>query len=209
MARRARDTGTGEKYSDAEAERVAMAIEAAYADWGREEEPSKGYVHAQVEWAGHIMRTNNGKRITRLDLPAAGMKKVRKAVEKARKASGRKSTAKPAASRKAKGWHAQLNELLADKRGSKAADRAGLDPTRRTVEKWLSRDGGREDFAPSKANRDAIAKAYDELRNWSVTESRDASEAASKEAAEAMTEAMHDQYGVNVRFRDIEEFRFE
>ena len=51
MARK-RDTGAGEPYSDAEAERVAMAIEAAYADWDSSQEPSRIDVRARVEWAG-------------------------------------------------------------------------------------------------------------------------------------------------------------
>ena len=205
MARK-RDTGAGEKYSDAEAERVAMAIEAAYAEWNNDTaEPSRVDVRAKVEWAGHVMPANDGKRRTRIDLPAEGMKKVRKAVEKARKAAGRKRAAKPAASRKAKGWHAQLRELTEAKKGSEAADRAGLSPTARTLKNWLSD----ADYPIRRGDREKISRAYDELRNWRVTEAASAEAAAAQEAADAMTDAMRDQYGVNIRFRDIDHFRFE
>ncbi|MGW3984722.1 hypothetical protein [Streptomyces mirabilis] len=212
MARRSRsdrDTGTGEPYSDADAERLVQAIEAAYAAWDQAGEPSLLDVRAQVEWAGHVMPGNDGKRRTRVPIPPEQMKKVRKAVEKARKALGRKRTAKPSESRKAKGWHAQIRELVESKQGSEAADRAGLNPSRGTLVKWLSHDGGRDDFAPSKANREAISKAYEELRSWRVTEASTAAQSASKQAAEAMTEAMENEHGVNIRFRDIDEFRFE
>ncbi|MEV8435711.1 hypothetical protein [Streptomyces chartreusis] len=203
MARR-RDTGAGEKYSDAEAERVASAIEAAYADWANAAEPSRVDVKAKVEWAGHVMPGNNGMRRTRIDLPADKMREVRKAAEKARNASGKRRGAKPAASYKAKGWEAQFRQLFKTAKGYDAMGKAGVSATKQTLDRWL-----RGEQSPSKANREAIERAYDSMRNRPLTEARDAAQAAAKEAADALTEAMKAQYGVNIRFRDIEHFRFE
>lgn len=203
MARK-RDTGTGDEYSNAEADRVADAIEAAYADWHNAAEPSRVDVKAQVEWAGHIMPANNGVRRTRIDLPADKMQEVRKAAEKARDATRAKSAAKPASSYRAKGWEGQFRQLFRTAKGYAALDRAGVSATRETLGRWL-----RGEQAPNKANREAISRAYDEMRGRPVSEARDAAAAASRAAAKAMTEAMRSQYGVNIRFRDIEHFRFE
>lgn len=59
----------------------------------------------------------------------------------------------------AKGWLAQVKVLTHHGRGSWAADRVGLDPSRETVLRWLSY-GGPEDQAPSAANQDKIHRAY-------------------------------------------------
>ena len=205
MARKKRDTGEGEPYSDREAAALAKELQAAYDAWNREHEPTKLDVRAQVEWAGHVMQANNGKRRTRVDLPPGGMRKVRQAVDKLKAATGKAEKAKPSKSLKATGWHAQLRALVESTRGSEAADRAGLNPTRRTLEKWLSD----AEYNIRRGDRERIEKAYGELRDWRVTEARTAKEAAEKEAADAMTEAMRDKYGQNIRFRDIDEFRFE
>lgn len=55
----------------------------------------------------------------------------------------------------AKGWHAQISRLTATQAGYKAADRAGLDVTERTLRDWLA-----ERREPSAANRALIEKAY-------------------------------------------------
>ncbi|MFF4963239.1 hypothetical protein ACFY2Z_40965 [Streptomyces sp. NPDC001222] len=204
MARK-RDTGTGEPYSDAEAERVAMAIEAAYADWDRPAEPSKVDVRAKVEWAGVYQPGNQGVRRIRVEgLKPEKMREVRKVIEKARKALGKQRTAKPAATYRAKGWEAQFRQLFKTAKGYEAMSKAGVSATKQTLDRWLS---GSQ--TPSKANREAIERAYGEMRERPVSEARSAAESASKAAAEAMTEAMRERYGVNVRFRDIEHFRFE
>ncbi len=59
------------------------------------------------------------------------------------------------ASYTAKGWHAQISRLTSTKAGYEAADRAGLDVTRRTLTDWLA-----ERREPSPANQALIAKAY-------------------------------------------------
>ncbi|MCW5254714.1 hypothetical protein [Streptomyces sp. SHP 1-2] len=203
MARK-RDTGKGAEYSDAEAGEFAQNIGSAYAGWAGSGEPSRVDVRAQVEWAGHVMPGNNGMRRTRIDLPADKMREVRKAVEKAQKAAGVQATAKPAASYRAKGWEAQFRQLFRTGKGYQAMSKAGVTATSQTLSRWL-----RGEQSPNKANREAIARAYDEMRGRPVTEARDAAAAAAREAAKAMTEAMHSQYGVNIRFRDIEQMWFE
>lgn len=59
------------------------------------------------------------------------------------------------ASYTAKGWHAQISRLTATQAGYKAADRAGLTVTERTLRDWLA-----ERREPSAANQALIAKAY-------------------------------------------------
>jgi hypothetical protein len=210
MARK-RDTGKGTDYNAAEAEALAARIIDAYEAWDREsgggdsEEPSQADVRAVVEWAGHVMPKNDGKRRVRVDLPAGGMRKVRKAAEKLEAARGKLETAKPSKSYKAKSWHAQLSDLTKTERGSKAADRAGLNPTRQTLTKWLSDP----DYPIRRGDREKIEKAYAELRNAPVTEAREAEQGSAKAVADAMTDALSNKYGQNVRFRDIESFKFD
>lgn len=55
----------------------------------------------------------------------------------------------------AKGWHAQISRLTATQAGYRAADKAGLDVTERTLKDWLA-----ERREPSAANQALIAKAY-------------------------------------------------
>ncbi|MFE5809445.1 hypothetical protein [Streptomyces sp. NPDC056491] len=200
-----RDTGEGQEYADAEAEAVAQAVADAYDAWGadNEAEPTRADVRAKVEWAGHVMPANDGKRRTRVELSPEKMKKVRKIVEKVKKATAKKEAAKPSARYKAKSPRARWNELAKSPRGRAAAKSVGLSPSAKTAKRWAS--GG----APSKAYAAKISEAYDALRNWNVREAGEASAAASKEAADAMTEAMKDRYGVNIRFRDIDHMDFE
>lgn len=204
MARK-RDTGAGEEYTPGEAEALAGRIIEAYEAWDSSNEPTQADVRAVVEWAGHVMPKNDGKRRTRVDLPPGGMAKVRKAAERLEAARGKAATAKPATSYKAKSWHAKLSDLTKTDRGSKAADRAGLSPTRQTLTKWLSDP----DYPIRSGDRERIEKAYEELRNYRVTEAKETAEGSAKAVADAMTDAIKDKYGQNVRFRDIDDFRFE
>lgn len=210
MARK-RDTGKGEEYTPGEAEALAERVIDAYDAWDQSadsddaDEPTQADVTAVVEWAGHVMPKNDGKRRVRVDLPAGGMAKVRKAAEKLEAARGKAETAKPATSYKAKSWHAQLSDLTKTERGSKAADRAGLNPTRQTLTKWLSDP----DYPIRRGDRERIEKAYDELRNARVTEAREAAQGSAKAVADAMTDALSNKYGQNIRFRDISSFKFD
>jgi hypothetical protein len=55
----------------------------------------------------------------------------------------------------AKGWHAQLSKLTATEAGYRAAERAGLSVSKRTLLDWLA-----EKREPNKANQDKIREAY-------------------------------------------------
>lgn len=193
---RKRDTGDGDPYSDAEEAAICDAIEAAMADEYDEEETGPASaeidVTAEIEWAGTV---DKPERTTRLD--GVDMRPVVEAVKQLRQAEGRDRG--PLRSYKAKGWQAQLRQLNAVKRGPEAKQAAGLKPSRETLRRW---ENGTQ--KPGKANREKIAAAYDELRNparGKVTQAR-------HEVAEKFTQALRNRYGVNVRLRDIRNFRF-
>lgn len=194
-----RDTGEGDPYSDAEEAAVCDAIERAMGDEYDEEgapAPTRIQVTAEIEWAGTVDHLHEGVRTTRLD--GLALRPVIEAVQRLRVAEGRdRGTLR---SYRAKGWQAQLHALGRVKRGPAAMAVAGLSPSRQTMRRW---EAGTQ--APSKANREKIARAYDELRNPSrqpITQAR-------HEVAEAFTAALRARYGVNVRLRDIRNFRFE
>jgi hypothetical protein len=194
-----RDTGDGDPYSDAEEASLCDAIERAMGDDYDEDQtgPSNARIEvtAEIEWAGTIDHLKDGVRTTRLD--GIDMRPVIDAVRQLREAEGRDRG--PLRSYKAKGWQAQLRQLGRVKRGPAAMAAAGLTPSRQTIRRWAS---GTQ--APSKANREKIAAAYDELRN----PARGPVRQARHEVAEKFTGALRDRYGVNVRIRDIRNFRF-
>ncbi len=193
-----RDTDEGEPYTDADEAALADAIEGAMGgqDYEGGAAPRRIQVTAEIEWAGTIDHLRNGVRSTRLD--GLDMAPVLAAVQRLREAEGRdRGTLR---SYKAKGWEAQWHALGRVKRGPAAMAAAGLSPSPRTVRRW---EAGTQ--KPSKANRERIARAYDELRN----PSRQPITAARHEVAELFTAALRERYGVNVRLRDIRNFRFE
>jgi len=194
-----RDTGPGEPYSDAEEAAVCDAIERAMGDEYDEEgapAPTGIRVTAEIEWAGTIDHLHDGVRTTRLD--GLDLRPVIDAVQQLRAAEGRDRG--PLRSYRAKGWQAQLRQLGRVRRGPAAMAAAGLSPSRQTMRRW---SGGTQ--APSKANREKIERAYDELRN----PARGSVRQARHEVAEQFTAAMRARYGVNVRIRDIRNLRFE
>ncbi len=132
--------------------------------------PTTMRVTAQVEWAGVLDRTRGGVRTVNLD--------------------GLDLTAK--------GWHAQLGELLKNPRGMPASERAQLAPSARTVLAWLAGDR-----APSKANQGRIDTAYRDVRNQLVREGRQRAGQARHELADALNRSLTDRYGSEIRLRDI------
>jgi hypothetical protein len=159
--------------------------------------PNRIDVRAQIEWAGEIdANGRGGVRTTRLD--GLDLRAVTKAIRAAERAEVR-AAAGPLRSYRAKGWHAQLRQLMGTKRGQEAARAAGLAPSRETRRRWT-----RGEQAPSKANRAKIASAYEQARNPGPVESG----RAHAKVAEELTKACRDRYGVNVRFRDIEYLKF-
>jgi hypothetical protein len=207
MARR-RTTGDGEPYDAAEEADLADALQDAFdaedAAWGgRAPEPTGMDVTAVIEWAGTIDRTTRlgpeGMRRTHLDgLDLSG---VRAAVDRSR-AAGRADYGR---SYDAKGWHAQLTQLTGTARGRAAADTAGLSPSRTTFMRWLS---GTQ--APNRRNREAIERAYGDVRRQAAEGQRSRAVRGSQhEVSAALTAAVRQRYGVNVRFRDIRSMRIE
>jgi hypothetical protein len=201
-------TGAGEPYSPPEQAGLTAAVNQAFTT----DEQFPGVTHLQgagldvtaiVEWAGTVDATTRlgpeGMRRTRLDgLDLTG---VKAAVDRARAAG----QAEYGRSYDAKGTHAQLAQLLDTARGRAAADTAGLSPSRRTLLRWLSGEQ-----QPNRANREAIERAYGEVRHQAAEGQRSrAMRASDREVSDALTAAVRRRYGVNVRFRDIRDMRIE
>lgn len=206
-------TGDPTCYTDADEAAIEAAIDqawqqyeaAAAAEEAEGEMPSNMRVSAQIEWAGVLDRARGGHRTTRLDgLDRTLMKEVKKALDRARQASQRTEQARPATSYRAKGWQAQLRQLNRVQRGAIAAERAGLSPSQRTMREWTT---GRR--TPNKQNRELIAKAYDELRNWRVNTTREAATAANKDVADRLTDTLRERYGAEIRLRNITQLDLE
>jgi hypothetical protein len=199
-----RDTGPSEPYTIEDEGSIEAALDAAYEGWD-EAAPSRNptgmNVTAQIEWAGVIDQARNGVRTTRLT--GLNLGALRTPLEKARRANERAEAAQPATSYTAKGWHAQLRTLTTSARGSDLADRAGLDPNARTLQAWLA-----EDRAPSKANQEKIAAAYEGLRTAGVEEARARAVEANHQLAERLNSVVTEEYGQQVRFRDISRLFF-
>jgi hypothetical protein len=194
-----RDTGPSEPYSIEDEGTVEAALDAAYDAWDEvapNQNPSGMQVTAQIEWAGVIDRSRNGVRTTRLS--GLNLGALRMPLERARRATERAEAAQPATSYTAKGWHAQLRALTVSARGSDLADRAGLDPSARTLRSWLA-----EDRAPSKANQEKIAAAYEGLRTAGVEEARARAVEANHQLAEKLNAVVTEEYGQQIRLRDI------
>lgn len=201
MSKKSSDTGDPTEYSDGDTAVIEAAVDEAWADYeaaAAGEEPSGMRVSARIEWNGSTNRSNNGHRTT--TLVNLNLAPVRKALDRARAASKRAEQARPATSYQAKGWHAQIRALTESKRGSAAADRAGLDPSARTLRRWLSRDA-----APSKENQAKIAEAYGALGMWRVDTANAAAKAARRELADTLSRQLREGYpGTEIRLFDIE-----
>jgi transcriptional regulator with XRE-family HTH domain len=204
---RKRDTSDGDEYADVDEAALADAVADAlgYGEEEEEEEPGAEEegepaetgtirVRAQIEWAGTIDQNGqDGVRSTHLDsVPLAGIREAAADLAKAKAGRG------PLRSYRAKGWRAQLRQMLSTKRGQAAAREAGLN--RDTIRRWQS---GTQ--APSAASRARISGAYGQLRDPKPA----AVAAASHRLSIAVTAAVRTQYGVNVRLRNIEYLRIE
>lgn len=199
------DTGDPTDYDDADTAAMEAAADDAWADYessGGSGSPSKMKVSAQVEWNGVTDRARGGHRTTTLvGLEGAP---IGKAVERARAANQRAESAGPSTSYRAKGWHAQISALTGSKHGSAAADRAGLNPSARTVREWLS-----ETRAPSKANQEKIAEAYNALRNRRAETVTERAKSANRSLADTISSVIRGAYNSEVRLRDITRLEFE
>jgi transcriptional regulator with XRE-family HTH domain len=192
MARK-RTTGDGDPYNyDEEADLADYLTDDDYWDAVEGEEGETGTidVEAQIEWAGTVDENGrDGVRRTRLD--GIRLDGIRKAVDQLREAR-RTGPDQPYKSYNAKSWHAQLRHMERTRRGRDLVDRTGISPA--TIRRWQT---GKQ--APSRASREKLADAYESMRNPRPGAVRQ----ATHNLAEAFTRALKDQYGVNVRVRDI------
>ena len=195
------NTGEPTEYDIRDEGIVEAALDRAWQAYG-DGEPSKMRVRAHVEWSGVVDRANGGVRTTKLD--GLNLGRVKEALDQARQANRAVADARPLASYRAKGWHPQLFALLGNPRGSAAADRAGLNVTPRTLRAWLS--GERE---PNKANREKIDQAYGHARNHPVESARERAVRANHDVAQALSDAIRERYGAEVRLRDISKIDLE
>lgn len=195
-------SGDGDDYTPDEVDEVYDALSEAFAGHaaggpGGGEITGAITATAKVEWAGEY--ANNGRDGQRtVHLNPVNLTAVRDAVNKAQRLEGLAGRG-PLRSYKARGWQAQLKQLSGTKRGREALQAAGWSPSRETLRRY---NHGTQ--APSKANRARITDAYDSARNpgrgWAE---------ARREAADALTAALRQEYGSNVRFRDIADLRIE
>jgi len=186
---------------------IEAALDAAFDDWDDAtptQNPTAMHVDARVQWAGDFDRANNGRRQVNFD--GLNLGALRGPLQKARNANARAERAGeagPARSYNAKGWHAQLRALTGSSHGSKLADRAGLDPSARTLRAWLS-----EDRAPSKANQARIAEAYAGLRTAGAEDAKDRAIKANHELANKLNSVLSDRYEQDIRLFDITSLHF-
>lgn len=187
-------SGPGDDYTDDEIDEVYDALIDAFDQAGAFDmkQVSKGItVTARIEWAGEYAHNGrHGERTVNLD--TMNLTRVRDALRNAEKMEGLAARG-PLRSYTAKGWAAQLGQLTGTKRGREALKAAGWHPSRETLRRY-----GLGTQAPSKANRSKIADAYDRARN----PGRGFGEAR-RAAVDELTTALRQQYGSDVRFRDI------
>lgn len=155
--------------------------------------PTAMQVRADVEWSGE----NRGTRTVTLD--GLDLAEFQRATERARAATAKASSARPAASYRATGWTAQLRQLEATKHGRDALARAGFDASARTRRRWRAGTGG-----ASKARREQIADAYQDARMWRVREANQQASEARKDLTTTLTETFRDRYSTTIRLHDIQ-----
>ncbi|MBN9757854.1 hypothetical protein Ae406Ps2_6349c [Pseudonocardia sp. Ae406_Ps2] len=194
-----KDTGPATDYTDAEEAALEAAAERAWEEYqaGEEQMPERMTVYgARVEWAG-VETPRAAVRLDRLDLDRVGA-----ALSAVKQANARAAQGE-ATSYTATGWHSQLRALTGTARGSELADRAGLNPSGRTLRAWLA-----EDRPPNAANQRAIAEAYSGLRTYGRDHAQADARDARHDAVEAINDAVRERYGADVRFRDVDRIEF-
>jgi hypothetical protein len=192
-------SGDGEDYSDDEVDELYDELADALGEYGGRGggDVARITVTARIEWAGEYVNSRGGVRTVHLD--PMNVRPVREAMAKAQRLEVLAARG-PLSSYKAKGWSAQLKQLSKTERGREALREAGFAPSRETLRRY-----GHGSQSPGRANREKIAQAYGDARNpgrgWAK---------ARRDVADALTGVMKAQYGgSNIRFRDIEELRFE
>lgn len=191
------DTGECEPYSDADLTVLGMFIMDTVDRTGS----APASIRAKVEYHGVTARANNGVRKFTLDqLTPAQKAKVVEAARKASEARRLAREAQPKKSYRSRDWRAQFSQLFRTQKGYEAMDRAGVTATKGTLGRWLR--GTQE---PSKANREAIARAYEGMRMEPVRNATQRSEEQARDVAQVFDKVVSEAYGDNgVRFRNID-----
>jgi hypothetical protein len=149
-------------------------------------------VTAKIEWAGEY--ANNGhdgmREVHFRD--RINITRVREALASARRLEELAARG-PLRSYGEKSPLAQFRRLAGTAAGRQALADADVGGNRRTRAAWAS--GARQ---PNRANQRAIEEAYQNVRNpgRGVMQAR-------RDVADRLTDALRDEYGSNVRFRDI------
>lgn len=169
-------------YDDDDATLLAEQIGDAWARYDPADPPSKMTLTGKIDWNGYL--NPKPHRTTTLDqLPAREMQALRTASGAEVRSRSRSATA--GNSLTAKGWHAQLRQLLdAGERGSAAADAIGWSPRRHDVLRWL---GGSE---PSAKTESKIHQAYGEMRRARIDAAAAAAQRDAHRVADALTAAI-------------------
>lgn len=153
-------------------------------------------VDADVEWAG----TTNPSAHRTLRVDRVQLDSVREAARKAQEAAGIRATRSK--SYTAKGWRAQLNALSRTGVGRQHLGQH-VTATSRTQSSWAK--GG----TPSKANREAIAAAYEATATRKERAATGAQQAANKAAAERLSEALEGRFGAPIRLTNISRWEWK
>lgn len=159
-------------------------------------------VTAQVEWAGTLNNNGrNGVRTTRLNLPAGAASEIKAAIDRAR------SSGERGRSYKAQGSSARLRELERTKRGQGILSGLGFSPSRETRRRWALPESDSLAQRPGRANQGLIDQAYERLRDTAgpSRESRSSRRAVANEVSQALS----NEYGVEIRLRGISRMDIE
>lgn len=181
--------------------RLAMEDAAAFNALQEEafEDATGFWVTADVEFGGTLNpnphRTLRADRIN-LDPVRQAMAEAREAAQKAAQAPSR------ARSYRAQSPAAQIRHLSRTRAGRAAL--ADLPVSDRTRKAWTS--GDRQ---PSAANRAAIEAAYEAVATRGGSAARADSRAADKHVADALSAALKDRYGTNVRLFNISNWQWK
>lgn len=196
MARKSK-TGKCDPYSDADLTVLGLFVMDTVDQTG--DAPSS--IRAEVEYHGVTARANNGVRKFTLDQLTPGQRaKVVEATREASKARRMAREAQPKKSYRSTDWRTQFAQLFKTQKGYEAMDRAGVTATKGTLDRWLR---GTQD--PSRANREAIHRAYERMRMENVHTASQRSQEQARNVGKVFDQAVTEAYGENgVRFRNID-----
>ena len=181
-------SGDSDPYSDSDIDDLYDSLMAAFSDYDQRKghnraTPGHVDVKAQIEWANEFQGPGGVRSTTLGNGVSLDMAPVREAMK--------------LKSYRAKGWQAQLRALNRVRRGPAAMAAAAFRPSRETLRRW-----SKGEQKPSKANRERIQQAYENLRAPSTR-------AQKAKAVQAFTDALYGAYRSDVRLRDIERFKFD